>query len=94
MISYIDTEKVDAIATDITRRTARLEKLFDSLFKRLSNVPNGSKEWFGNQSEAYFGRICQDKKQYLKLVNDLKEISKELKNEAYIADTVIKKLNS
>lgn len=93
MISYIDTDSVEGTAREISKRVTILEKYFDSLFKRLDNVPNGTKEWIGNQSKVYFTRIGQDKKQYIKLVNDLREISDELKNEASLAEMLIKKLN-
>ena len=93
MISYINTGKVDAIATQVGRRTATLGSYFNSLFKRLENVPSSTKEWVGNQSKAYFTRIAQDKKQYLNLVEDLEEICRELKAEATEADSLIKKWN-
>lgn len=93
MISYIDTEKVETIATEVYRRAKGLDAYFDSLFRRLNNVPDVTKEWVGNQSKNYFTKIARDKKQYINLVNDLKEISRELENEAIHASILIKKLN-
>ncbi|MBR2708861.1 hypothetical protein IKE98_00820 [Candidatus Saccharibacteria bacterium] len=93
MISYINTSEVERIATEMSKRINTLDGYFNSLFKRLENVPDVTREWVGDSSKKYFSTLARDKVAYLNLVSDLKKISKELKNEASSTETLITKIN-
>ena len=64
MISYIDTAKVENIANDLSTLADELESEFDSLFKRLSGVPDITREWVGDQAKFYFNSTQNDKTHY------------------------------
>jgi uncharacterized protein YukE len=82
MISYVDTDEIDKIADEVMSATRDLESEFDALYKRLANVPRGTKEWIGNQADFYFSVIVPEKKQYVELIEKIRQISMELKREA------------
>ena len=94
MISYINTNKVAAIANDLSKAANDLEIEFNMLLKRLSHVPDGTREWVGGQAERYFSIIIAEKPQYTAMITQLRALSNELKNEANVAETQIKLNNS
>ena len=93
MISYANTDKMKSIAKDLSNAVDDLEKEFTSLYGRFQNVPEGTKEWVGDQAKFYFRRISSDKKQYDILVHELKRLSKEINAQADDADAQIRSNN-
>ena len=79
-ISYMNTDEVQNIVKDINYLTDELNREFNSLFLRFSEVPTVTKEWIGGQSEFYFNAVAKDKKKYLNFVKALKSVSKNLNN--------------
>ena len=94
MISYIDTEKVSDIATELNSAADDLDAELGSLFKRLMEVPTVSKEWTGEQSETYFAGTEIDKRGCDQLVQQIRSISQELANEASNIDATVQQNNT
>lgn len=94
MITYIDTNEVDAISRELATLTKDLDAEFNYLFKRFANVPNVTKEWVGNQANYYFSRVDSDKQAYTTFTNELKNISRELGTVASSTQLRIKSNNS
>jgi len=74
-----DTAKIDEIyiknKNDIKVCRENLEALFDTC----SKVPNGTKEWFGADSERYFSVVESERQQYMDFVLTLETFNEELK---------------
>ena len=81
-ISYINTSEVDSIAKEINTLADEFNEEINKLYQRLLAVPTNSKEWFGKQSNYYFGRISKDKQQYIDFGNKIREISNKLYSDA------------
>ena len=94
MISYIDTDKVENIANELSKAATDIENEFTTLYKRFSNVPTVTKEWVGNQANLYFSRIAGDKQQYLNLADSIRNLSKELRTEAASTKSNVKSTNT
>lgn len=77
-ISYINTNEVQNIADEVVKLSTDLETEFNNLFRRLSNVPDVTKEWVGNQSEYYFSSISRDKDLFINFSNKIKNVGNEL----------------
>ena len=82
MISYVDTEELEAISGEILTAAGDLEIEIKALFNRLNNVPQGTQEWIGKQANYYFSVVAQDEKNYLDYVNKIKALGHELRREA------------
>ena len=93
MISYADTAKMEGISRDLLTAANDLEGDFKSLYKRFSNVPNGTQEWIGGKANFYFSRIANDKKYYDKLIRELKSLSAEIAREANNIEIQVKNNN-
>lgn len=77
-ISYINTTELEEIARQLIEYAGDFESEINSLFTRLGDVPNVTKEWVGNKSESYFNRIGDDKQKYITFANNLRKIGYEI----------------
>lgn len=75
----IDTNTLISDSTKINNLVVELETKINNYFKKLNNIPN-TKEWFGNNAELYARTVIQDKEDFLKYLNGIKDISKEMQN--------------
>ena len=82
MISYVDTIGLEKISVELSDLANQLDEEFDDLFTRLKDVPDGTKEWVGNQAKVYFEKVAEEQPQYKNLSNKLRALSSELLNEA------------
>ncbi|MBR2753879.1 hypothetical protein IKD82_01820 [Candidatus Saccharibacteria bacterium] len=94
MITYADTNEINNITKDLSPLINDLESEFNSLFKRLSNVPTITKEWVGNQATFYFSKTSEDKLVYSTLINELRSFVQELNSESINLDHQIQANNS
>lgn len=94
MITYVDTDELEDIARDFQKATNDLEKEINSLYNRLSNVPNSTREWIGNKANIYFSKVALDKRQYVNLIETLRNIDKEIYTQASEIKACIKSNNS
>lgn len=94
MITRIDTDEVERISRDLTAAINDLEAEVNTLYTRFSNVPDVTKEWIGGQADFYFSRVALDRRQYLILIDRLRNIAQELNTEASSARTYIKANNT
>lgn len=94
MITRIDTDEVERISRDLTAAINDLEAEVNTLYTRFSNVPTVTKEWIGGQADFYFSRVALDRRQYLILIDRLRNIVQELNTEASSARTYIKANNT
>ncbi len=90
-ISYINTYEVESIAKEIISLANDFNAEINNLFTRFSFVPGVTREWVGTQSQFYFRRIANDKKQYIDFANTLKNIGYKLSQDVYEVRTCIKK---
>lgn len=94
MISYADTNELENIAKEISFLASDLATELNSLFNRLSSVPTDTKEWVGTQADFYFAKVETDKKQYIDIVDKIKEFSRELNSEIVDIREAIKTNNN
>ena len=64
MIPYANTNEMKEVADDIKALASQLSETFDALYKRLSEVPEGTQEWIGGKANYYFATICSDKDEH------------------------------
>lgn len=93
MITYIDTDGVASVAAELKTIANDMEKEFNALFRRFNNVPTVTGEWFGDQSKYYFSRVFEDKKEYLKFVEEIRDLATEIQLNASNADFCIRANN-
>ena len=80
--SYADTTEMIQVAKDLKKLSDDLDFEIKTLFSRLINVPNGTKEWIGDEANIYFNLIAEDKTQYLVLSRCIRSLSVEILGEA------------
>lgn len=93
-ITYINTNQVDSISKDIINLTNDLNKEFNDLFRRFSDVPTVTREWVGKQANIYFSKIASEKQQYIDFTNKIKDIGYKLSTDIYEIQTCINKNNN
>lgn len=77
-ITYVDTEQLSTLATDINQLVQEYHSEINRLFTMLGNVPRVTKEWVGDSAETYFSSVLLEKSDYLAFGNRLYEYSKHL----------------
>ena len=92
-VSFADTSEIEDESRKLLLLADDLKKEFDSFFERLSDVPKRSNEWVGGKAELYFKIAANEKSQYDRLVERIKEIGYELKVESRRLDDIIYKNN-
>ena len=60
----IDTEKLKTCGEDIVTAASDFNTNVTSLFDRIYNVPNGTKEWIGTGAINYALSVIKEKKEY------------------------------
>lgn len=80
-LSYFNSNEVESIAVDIKTYANDFITEINNLYTRLSEVPTITKEWYGNQSNNYFNKICMDKDKYIDFGNKLYGIGEVLSND-------------
>lgn len=79
-IEYIDTQSVEEVATQISSLNNEYIALINKLFDRLSDVPDNTREWVGNQSENYLKLILLEKEDFFIISDDIKKYATFLKD--------------
>lgn len=80
-LSYYNANEVEDIAKDIKTYANDFISEINNLYKRLSEVPNVTKEWVGNKANFYFDTISNDKSVYIDFGNKLYKIGETLSND-------------
>lgn len=94
MISYADTEEMREISKQLTTLANELDETFTALYARLSNVPNETKEWVGNQAEYYFETISNDKSDCQKIAERIKVLSSEIDKNTTFSEKISNELSN
>ena len=81
-ISYVNTQELDNVGSELVSLAQELEKKFTSLYNRLSSVPNVTKEWVGDKAVFYFNRVKEDKQSYMNFAQKIKDVGFMIKNNA------------
>ena len=81
-ISYVDTKRLKETSKNIIYLSNRYDVLINDLFKMLSLVPYGTKEWVGQSSQKFFKYASLDKIEYLKFGEKIREYGKRLSEDA------------
>lgn len=89
-ISYVNTNEVEDANKDFKNLVNQFNEQINDLYKRLSEVPTISREWFGNQANYYFRVVNQDKRQYNNFVNKLNLFSLRVDRDLEKIENVIK----
>ena len=92
-ISYINTTEVENISQEILSLTNELNTEINNLFLRLSEVPDITKEWVGQQATFYFKKVSSDKKQYIEFLDKLRDIGYKLSTDVSEIQTCINNNN-
>ena len=82
MIPYANTNEMKEVADDIKALAIQLGETFDALYKRLSEVPEGTQEWIGGKANYYFATICSDKDKHKTICTELETLANEIESEA------------
>lgn len=90
-VTYIDTNKIQSIGTDIIKLSTEYQVEINRLFKRLNEVPMVTREWVGQQANKYFNIIAFDKNDYLEFGEQIKRLGKEVLKIADSFEVQIKK---
>lgn len=90
MITYADTEKIKEIAKDIDILANEYLAEINSMFKRFSDVPRGTKEWVGQSADYYYKKISYDKIDFVKFGENIKTYSKKLLTDADSIKSTVK----
>ena len=77
-ITYVDTDELSSLVTDINALVQEYNREINRLFTKFSNVPTVTKEWVGDSAEYYFSNIMLDKSDFLNFGNQLYEYTKYL----------------
>ena len=93
-ISYVDTTEVDSISKEILSLTNQLNSEINDLYTRFSEVTGTTEEWVGQKAEFYFSKVALDKKQYIDLIEQLRNIAYKLSSDMIDTQTCIKKNKS
>lgn len=94
MISRINTEELREIAATYNLAVRDFECEIRDLFKRMENVPRGTKEWIGTQADFYFSQVALDIPKFKSFIEDLRQFGNLLEETAAKADATINANNT
>ena len=90
VISYYNANEVEEIAKDIKTYANDYISEINNLFRRLSEVPDVTKEWVGQQANYYFNTIALDKDKYIDFGNKLYNIGESLSKDIDDVEKTVK----
>lgn len=93
MIPYANTNEMKEVADDIKALANQLSETFDALYKRLSEVPEGTQEWIGGKANYYFATICSDKEEHKSICTELEALANEIESEALTLEEIASEAN-
>ena len=85
------TKEMIQISGDINALAVEYQTLISNLFKGLSNL-SGEGVWSGSTAEQYINRVMQDKNDYIKVGDRIKEFATTILNHANSIDSCTSKL--
>ncbi len=86
-----DTVEMEEIAKELVKLSNNYIDEINKLFERLSEVPEITKEWQGDQSKKYHNIIARDKNPLVDVGNHLKYIGEKISKDAREIAADIKK---
>ena len=86
----VDTDKLKENSENILELCNSYDNHIRDLYKKIYNVPRVTKEWVGDASYNYAGKVFSEKEQYVKYGSCLKKMGKVLKEYALDVERIVK----
>lgn len=74
----VDTQKIKQSGNEIIELSFELIEIINSFYGRINNIPTKTREWVGKESE-YYSQLCQNEKiEYIKFFNSIRQLGESL----------------
>ena len=82
------TKEMKQISKDINDLSVKYQTIISKMFVDLSKI-NSDGKWVGNSADTFVNRVMEDKKDYVKIGDRIKDFSKLILNHANAIETKV-----